>query len=97
MTRSTPTHDSLPRRFVALALAIDRHLPGFVDANTGPTERKQTAEAGPAQALTQLEAEAAALLDEVADSDSLEGPRRSVLIAQLRAAVALCAGSAACR
>jgi hypothetical protein len=89
MAESSWTHTSLPRRFVSLALAIDRHLPGFVDANTGPAGWKQRAEAGPAPDLTQLAAEAPELLDEASTSDSLEELRRRVLIAQLRAAAAL--------
>jgi hypothetical protein len=89
MAPSSWPHASFPRRFVSLALAIDRHLPGFVDANPGPAEWKQMAEAGPVPGLPQLAAEAAELLDEVTTSDSLEGLRRGVLIAQLRAAAAL--------
>lgn len=81
--------DALSQAYLTLALAIDRHVPGFVDAYFGPPELREAAQYGPAAAPQALLEQAHFLADTVATSDLLE-TRKAFLSAQFRAMITLC-------
>ncbi len=81
--------DPISHDYVALAFGIEHHVPGFVDAYTGPpAARDRIAAAEPATPLGLLE-QARALAGQVADAD-LPAGRRAYLAAQAAAMVAVC-------
>jgi hypothetical protein len=75
MTMTVPDI-SIPRRFVQLALALDRHLPGYIDAYFGPPEWKERSNANGLRPLEELADEAADLAAAVAHDATLDDQRR---------------------
>jgi len=76
--------DEIGRNYLALALGIDRHFEGFVDAYFGPPELRAEAQAGEPRPLPALAAAARELAAAVQASDS--GPqRKGFLTLQVRA------------
>ena len=71
--------------YLQLALSIDRHLPGFVDAYFGPMEHRRTVGERAKPPLEELAAVAAGLREEVSTNRSLEPARREYLAAQMLA------------
>lgn len=63
------TTDLFGEKYIALALGIDRHLPGYVDAYIGPAEARITAESAPAPKLGELWDDLRWLQDHVPDAD----------------------------
>jgi hypothetical protein len=76
--------DEVARRYLELALSLDRHVEGFVDAYFGPPEIKAQAEAVPPRHLDELAAEAVRLLASLA-SEEVAPQRQEYLSAQVRA------------
>ncbi len=76
--------DESAEEYVHLALAIDRHDPGFVDAYAGPPAWREEAARGEPVPLEELAARTARLQAELADQDPLL-PRVTFLDTQLRA------------
>lgn len=72
--------DPISTSYIQLAFALERHVPGFVDAYTGPAELRDQA---PALEPTAIAAALAALRAEVPQGD-LPPARRDVLDVQLR-------------
>jgi len=70
-------------RYLALGLALGRHIDGLVDAYYGPPSLAERATAEPVRAPAALHAEAGRLLADVEASD-LEAARRHWLAAQVR-------------
>jgi hypothetical protein len=71
--------------YLQLALSIDRHLPGFVDAFFGPAEHPRAVRARGKTPLDELSAVAASLRASVASDEALERDRRTFLTGQLEA------------
>lgn len=71
--------------YLQLALSIDRHLPGFVDAYFGPAEPWRAAREMGKLPLEELAAVTASVLENVSADQSLSPTRRGHLEAQLRA------------
>jgi hypothetical protein len=70
---------SIPQRFVQLALELDKHLPGNVDAYFGPPEWKAaSAERGP-QPIEELARQAARLAVDIDQESDLDDQRRDYL------------------
>ncbi len=67
---------SLPRRFVQLALTLDRHLPGYIDAYFGPPEWKEPSSAHDPRPLEELTKEATDLAAAVEQDTALDDQRR---------------------
>ena len=84
-----PALDPLSRDYVTLAFGIERHMPGYVDAYTGPPELRDPAPSGAPPPPNRLLDEARALAVRVAD---LDGPptRVAYLTAQLQAMITTC-------
>lgn len=82
--------DPLSQEYIALAFAIERHVPGFVDAYVGPEDLRDAAQAAATLPPERLGKRASALAGQVAESVFPE-PRRAYLSAQLRAMAATCA------
>ena len=57
--------DDIVRRYLELALSLERHVEGFVDAYFGPPEIKAAVDAAPPRPLGELEEETARLLADV--------------------------------
>jgi hypothetical protein len=60
-----PSHDPIAEEYVLLALRMDRHSPGLVDAYIGPAELKASVEAEPLRPLGALADDAARLAEAV--------------------------------
>jgi hypothetical protein len=84
--------DELARRYLLLALRLDRLSPGFVDSYVGPPELAEIARGEPEPLVEEVHAEALALRD-LAESMDGDGPgiaeRRAWFLGQLRAMSAL--------
>ena len=84
--------DELARRYLLLALRLDRISPGFVDSYVGPPELAEIARGEPEPLAAELHAEALALQDvaEALDGDGVGGDHRRLWFrGQLRAMSAL--------
>ena len=80
--------DDIGRRYLTLALQLDHHLEGFVDAYFGPSELKIEVEAGEPRSLELLARDAVELRSSVRDSD-YDAQRKDYLVAQTRAMAAV--------
>jgi hypothetical protein len=80
--------DEIGKSYLTLALALDRHVPGLVDAYFGPAELKAQAEAGEPRPLAELAGEAQQLQAAIKAAD-YEPQRRDFLERQVSALVAL--------
>ena len=76
--------NTLARDYVLLAFAIDRHIPGYIDAYFGPPEVKAEADAGPLLPLRTLAIEAQQLAQAVPQA-GLVNQRADFFTAQLAA------------
>jgi hypothetical protein len=79
--------NTLARDYVLLAFAIDRHIPGYIDAYFGPPEVKAEADAGPLLPLRTLAIEAQQLAQAVPQAGFVK-QRADFLTAQLAAMAA---------
>ena len=66
-------------RFVRLALAIDEHMPGYIDAYFGPEEWKVQAKQAGKLLLSDLTGQAQKLSTDISEADGLSAPRREYL------------------
>ena len=72
----TTAVESVSQRFVQLALELDLHSPGYLDAYFGPAEWKATCAANGPQALDNLARRAEMLATDIARDGSLDDQRR---------------------
>jgi hypothetical protein len=86
-TGKTMTKDDqyLSEEFVKLALAIEEHLPGYLDAYFGPDEWMQKAKQAGKLPLDELAERTDRLAGEVSRVDDWDAQRKDYLAAQLRA------------
>ena len=70
---------TIPQRFVELALALDRHIPGYVDAYFGPPELKEQSLAGDPRPITELMREATELAAAIEQETTFDDQRRDYL------------------
>ena len=82
--RQVPVPDPIARDYLLLALRLDQHLPGLVDAYFGPADLKAQTELEPERSPARLAEDAAALRDRLAAAVTDDG-RRAWLDLQLRA------------
>ena len=82
--------DEIGKSYLTLALALDRHVPGLVDAYFGPAELKAQAEAGEPRPLAELAGEAQQLQAAIKLAD-YDPQRRDFLERQVAALIALIA------
>lgn len=75
----------LGEEFVRLALAIDEHLPGYVDSYFGPEEWRQEAQAAGKIPLNELAEQVDFLADKVFQPGDMEEQRRDFLVRQITA------------
>lgn len=80
--------DEIGRSYLSLALALDRHVPGLVDAYFGPAELKVEAEAGEPAPLAQL-ADQAHQLQAAVKLAGYDAQRQDFLAQQVAALVAV--------
>lgn len=75
----TTSDVSVPQRFVQLALELDKHLPGNVDAYFGPPEWKATSAARGPQPIEELARQAAQLAADIDQESNFDDQRRDYL------------------
>lgn len=92
-TRLVPAPDPIAREYLRLALRLDQHLPGLVDAYVGPAELKAMVDMEQLRSGARLRDDVAALRAAV-ERDVPELDRRAWLLAQLTALDAHAAGLA---
>lgn len=80
--------DAISMRYLRLALELDQHLVGLVDAYTGPAALRDAVQAQPPRPAAVIATELATLRDEVQQS-SYPAPRKAYLAAQLGALATL--------
>ncbi len=80
--------DEISRNYVTLALNLDRHVEGFVDAYLGPPELKAVVQAGEPRPLEALADDAHQLQAAIAASD-YDAQRKGFLAGQARAMAAV--------
>ena len=73
------------QEFIRLALAIEEHLPGYVDAYFGPEEWKVSATQDGKLPLPDLTERAARLANDIAQADDMDAQRRDFLSRQVTA------------
>ena len=71
--------------FVRLALAIDEHLPGYVDSYFGPNEWKQEAKQAGKLSLLNLTEKVDRLATDISQADNLDAQRKDFLARQVTA------------
>jgi hypothetical protein len=79
------THNSITEDYVRLALAINRHLPGYAEVYYGPREWKDESNRSELGSLNHLAQLADQLLTEIAASSEFDEQRRDFLNTQLAA------------
>src|SRR5215208_4619162 len=79
------THQDLGERFVHLALAINEHIPGYVDAFFGAEEWKVRAEQEGKQPLSSLTDEIDQLAKDISQANEMDIQRRDYLARHLTA------------
>jgi len=79
------THQDFGEWFVRLALAIDEHMPGYVDAFFGPEEWKVQAQQAGKRALSDLTDQINQLATDISQADELDTQRRDYLARHLTA------------
>ena len=80
--------DKIGRRYVHLALHLDRHFEGFVDAYFGPPELREEIQAGDPRPLEALADDAQDLLQAI-DTDVIDARRKGFLQKQVQAMAAV--------
>jgi hypothetical protein len=79
MSESPMSADMIGSEYVRLALALDQHLPGYVDAYFGPPEWQAQAKTAGPRPLSELAQQASTLAEAVARDDTLTDQRRDFL------------------
>lgn len=73
------THETIGSEYVRLALALDQHLPGYVDAYFGPPDWQEQANTEGPRPLPKLAQQASRLAAAVANADTLDNQRKEFL------------------
>jgi len=81
----TVSSDAIARVYIQLALAVEQHIPGYVDAYYGPPEWREEAEAAGLRPVDELAREASALAAAIADDTEMDSQRQDFLARQVRA------------
>lgn len=80
-----PSYGTLGSAYVQLALAIDQHIPGYIDANFGPPEWKDTTASQGKRPLEELMAQVGVLERTVVGKTQIDPQRADFLRHHLRA------------
>jgi len=81
----TITAESIAQRYVQLALAMEPHIPGYIDAYSGPPEWKEQAEADGPRPVADLATEASDLAAALAANSGMDPQRHDFLTREVRA------------
>lgn len=81
----TTDHRQLGEDFARLALAIDQHLPGYVDSYFGPDDWQTQAKAAGGLPLQTLTERADTLTKNISQADDMDAQRRDFLARQVNA------------
>ena len=77
-------NDDILKRFVKLALALDQHIPGFVDSYYGPSDLLDSSKERGKIPLGELEESTLRLAQSISKSDYLDSNRREFLTNEVR-------------
>jgi hypothetical protein len=75
----TSTDRTIAQHFVQLALALDRHIPGYVDTYFGPPEWKEQSLANGPRPIDELAQEARNLAAAIEQEPAFDDQRRDYL------------------
>jgi len=81
----TDAHREFGEQFVRLALELDKHLPGYVDAYFGPEDWKAQAQQDGIQPLSNLTHQINHLTKDISQADALDPQRKDYLVRHLTA------------
>jgi hypothetical protein len=73
------SHEVIGEEYVRLALALDQHMPGYVDAYFGPPEWQAQAKTDGPRPLPELAQKASGLAAAIANANTLDGQRKDFL------------------
>jgi len=73
------SRENVGREYVRLALALDQHLPGYIDAYFGPPDWQEQAKTEGPRPLPELAQQASMLAVEIANTDTLDNQRQEFL------------------
>jgi hypothetical protein len=79
------SHQDFGEQFVRLALAIDEHLPGYVDAYFGPEVWRVQSQQDGKLPLSELTDRVNQLANEISEADGLDAQRKDYLVRHLTA------------
>jgi hypothetical protein len=77
------TENEIAQAYIQLALAVDQHKPGFVDAYYGPSGWQRQAQVVGPRPLAELVREGADLLTAIADAQMMDPQRREYLTQEI--------------
>ena len=77
--------DSISEEYLRLALAIDQHMPGYIDAYFGPPDWKEQVQRGGPHPLKELSRRADELAGAIAADGAMDSQRKDYLARQVRA------------
>jgi hypothetical protein len=81
-----PDNDQqIAEEYIRLALAVERHIPDFIDAYYGPEEWRQEAQEGEKRPIKELIQETERLMDATMEASYMDPNRRDHLLGELRA------------
>src|SRR5687768_14460990 len=73
------SHEIVGREYVRLALALDQHMQGYVDAYFGPPDWQEQAKTDGPRPLPELVQQASMLAVAIANADTLDNQRKEFL------------------
>ncbi|MBE7530834.1 MAG: hypothetical protein HND44_19660 [Chloroflexi bacterium] len=79
------TPEIIGSEYVRLALAIDQHIPGYIEAYFGPAEWQEQVQTDGPRPLPELTQQASTLAAAIADAAVLDDQRREFLTLQVKA------------
>lgn len=81
----TKSIELITQQYVQLALAMEYHMPGYVDAYYGPPEWKEAAESAGLRPVVELAKEASRLAEAMANESEMDSQRHDFLTRQIKA------------
>ena len=79
------SHDPIAEAYIRLALSIDHHVPGCVDAYYGPEDWRIQAEADGPRSISELVQEAEALAASLENDREMDAQRKDYLYQEVGA------------
>ena len=81
----TESINLITQQYVQLALAMEYHMPGYIDAYFGPAEWKEAAETAGLRPVAELAKEVSHLAEATAHETEMDSQRHDFLTRQIKA------------